>query len=206
MLRPLALLSAFGHSRALSVLIVSQRTNDVAGPASDRTLADLLHRRVIGPCCLGKCSALLGPQCGGPLLAWALNMRADIGRRDRSLIDHHDRMPSSDDQTRDVTFRQVVAGLDPVMVPLGFATGQGGVSGNTGQVIYCSIHRSGDGRCADVVLNLRRTDGWRIVAVSYDGFHDDDVEQLGLREYVGLPEQLDSLRTTILDYFNQWIQ
>ena len=115
-------------------------------------------------------------------------------------------MPSSDDQARDVAFGQVVAGLDPVMVPLGYATGQGGVSRNTGQVIYCSIHRSGDGRCADVVLNLRRTDGWRIVAVSYDGFHDDHVEQLRLREDVGLPEQLESLRTTIPDDLNQWSQ
>ncbi len=93
-----------------------------------------------------------------------------------------------------------------MMVPLGFASGQGGVAGNTGQVIYCSIHPSGDGRCADVVLNLRRGDGWRIVAVSYDGFHDDHVEQLQLREDVGLPEQLESLRTTIPDDLNQWSQ
>jgi hypothetical protein len=114
-------------------------------------------------------------------------------------------MPSSDDQERDAAFEQVVAGLDPVMVPLGFANGQGGVSGDTGQVIYCSIHSSGE-RCADVVLNLRRTDAWRIVAVRYDGFHDDHVEQLHLREDVELPEQLESLRTTISDDLNQWNQ
>jgi hypothetical protein len=122
------------------------------------------------------------------------------------VVDDHDAMPSSDDHASDVTFRQVVARLDPVMAPLGFASGQGGVAGNTGQVIYCSIHPSGDGRCADVVLNLRRTDGWRIVAVSYDGFHDDHVEQLHLREDVGLPEQLESLRTTIPDDLNRWSQ
>ena len=115
-------------------------------------------------------------------------------------------MPSSDDQASDMTFRQVVAGLDPVMVPLGFASGQGGVAGDTGQVIYCSVHPSGGGRCADVVLDLRRADGWRIVAVSYDGFLDDHVEQLHLREDVGLPEQLESLRTTIPDDLNQWTQ
>jgi hypothetical protein len=112
-------------------------------------------------------------------------------------------MPSSDDRTSDVTFRQVVADLDPVLVPLGFASGYGGTSGNTGQVIYCSAHPSGDGRCADVVLDLRRTDGWRIVAVSYDGFHDDHVEHLRLREDTGLPEQLESLRTTIPDDLNR---
>lgn len=108
-------------------------------------------------------------------------------------------MPSSDDQPSDVTFRQVVASLDPVLVPLGFASGQSGVSGDTGQVIYCSVHPSSDGRCADVVLDLRRTEGWRIVAVRYDGFHDDHVEQFRLREDVGLSEQIESLRTTIPD-------
>ncbi len=113
-------------------------------------------------------------------------------------------MVSPDGQPSDVTFGQVVAGLDPVMVPLGFASGQGGVSGDTGQVIYCSTHPSGDGRCADVVLDLRRTDGWRIVAVSYDGFHDDHVEQLRLPADVGLREQLESLRTTIPDDVNRW--
>jgi hypothetical protein len=130
--------------------------------------------------------------------------RADIARRDSSLIDHHDQMASSDDQPSAVIFGRVVAGLDPVMLPLGFASGQGGISGDTGQVIYCSVHPSGDGRCADVVLDLRRTDGWRIVAVSYDGFHDDHVEQLRLREDVGVPEQLESLRTTIPDDLNRW--
>jgi hypothetical protein len=68
-------------------------------------------------------------------------------------------MPSSDNQMSDVTFSQVVAGLDPVMVPLGFAGGQCGVSADGGQVIYCSTHPSGDGRCADVMLDLRRIDG-----------------------------------------------
>jgi hypothetical protein len=129
--------------------------------------------------------------------------RTDIGRRHSSTIGHHDPIPSSDDQTSDLTFRQVVADLDPVMMPLGFASGQGGVSGNTGQVIYCSIHLSGDGRCADVVLDLRYTEGWQIVAVSYDGFHDDHVEQLRLRKGVGLQEQLESLRATIPDELNQ---
>jgi hypothetical protein len=115
-------------------------------------------------------------------------------------------MSPSDDQTRDSAFGRVVAGLDPVMLPLGFARGQGGVSGDTGQVIYCSIHPSGDGRCADVVLDLRRTDEWRIVAVSYDGFHDDHVDQFRLPADVGLREQLESLRTTIPDDVNRWSQ
>ena len=79
-------------------------------------------------------------------------------------------MPSSDDQTSDATFREVVTGLDPVMVPLGFA----GL--------------------------------WRIVAVRYDGFHDDHVERLRVREDVGLREQLESLRMTIPDDLDQWSQ
>jgi hypothetical protein len=115
-------------------------------------------------------------------------------------------MPSSNGQTSDLTFTQVVAALDPVMVPLGFARGQGGVLGDTGQVIYCSIHPSGDGRCADVVLDLRQANGWQITAVSYDGFHDDHVEPLRLRKDVGLQEQIESLRTTIPDELNQWSQ
>jgi hypothetical protein len=135
-----------------------------------------------------------------------VNLRADIRRRDSSLIGDHGAMPSSDDQASDMTFRQVVAGLDPVMLPLGFASGQGGVYEDTGQVIYCSVHPSGDGRCADVVLDLRRADGWHIVAVSYDGFLDDHVEQLHLLEHVELPEQLESLRTTIPDDLNQWTE
>jgi hypothetical protein len=65
-------------------------------------------------------------------------MCADIGRRD-SLIDHHGQMASPDDQPRDVTFGQVVADLDLLMVPLGFASGQGAASPET-QVSYCSIH------------------------------------------------------------------
>jgi hypothetical protein len=115
-------------------------------------------------------------------------------------------MPSSGAHDRNATFRRVVAGLDPVMVPLGFASGQGGVSGDTGQVIYCSAHPSGDGRCADVVLYLQRTEGWQIVAVNYDGFDDDHVELLRLRRDVGLQEQLDSLMRTIPDDLNQWRQ
>jgi hypothetical protein len=56
------------------------------------------------------------------------------------------------------------------------------------------------------VLDLRRAEGWRIVAVSYDGFHDDRVERLRLRHDVGLPEQLESLRTTIPYDLDQWSQ
>lgn len=101
-------------------------------------------------------------------------------------------------------FEQVVAALNPVMAQLGFAGGQGGVSGGTGQVIYCSYHPSGDGRCADVVVDLRRAEGWQIVAVSYDGFHDDHVKRLRLLHDVGLPEQLESLQTTIPGDLNRW--
>lgn len=151
-------------------------------------------------------SAAVGPQCGGPLDVLLVNMRVVIGRRDMSLIDHHGQMPSSHDQPSDVVFRQVVAALDPALVPLGFAGGQGGVSGNDGQVIYCSVHPSGDGRCADVVLDLRRSERWRIVAVTYDGFHDDHVEHLRLRDDVELPEQLESLSMTIPHDLSQWSQ
>lgn len=101
---------------------------------------------------------------------------------------------------------RVVAVLDPVLVPLGFAGGQGGTSGEQCQVIYCSAHPRVEGGCADVVLDLRRlkdAEGWRIVDVSYDGFRDSHPGPLRLREDVGLLEQLDSLRTTIREDLHQ---
>lgn len=113
-------------------------------------------------------------------------------------------MPPSSDAIGDPTLKQVVERLDPVLLPLGFASGQGGVSGTAGQVIYCSAHPSGDGRCADVLLHLRQVEDWQIVNVSYDGFDDDHVEQMCLRGDVMLLEQLKSLRTTIPDDLHQW--
>jgi hypothetical protein len=57
------------------------------------------------------------------------------------------------------------------------------------------------------VLDFRRTDGgWRIAAVSYDGFHDDHVEQLRRRDGAGLTDQLESLRTTVPVDLQQWIR
>ena len=91
-------------------------------------------------------------------------------------------------------------------MPLGFATGQSSASDNQAQAISCSVHPSSDRRCADVVLDLRRTDRWRIVAVRYDGFQADHVEHLRLPEDVELPEQLESLRITIPDDVNHWRQ
>ncbi len=47
------------------------------------------------------------------------------------------------------------------------------------------------------------------MAVSYDGFHDDHddhVEHLRLCQDVGLPEQLESIRTTIPHDVKQWSQ
>ena len=46
--------------------------------------------------------------------------------------------------------------LDPVLVPLGFAAGQGGAAadGTTGQVLFCrGVDGSPDGACLDLVVD-----------------------------------------------------
>ncbi|MCB0965697.1 MAG: hypothetical protein KDB37_02580 [Ilumatobacter sp.] len=94
----------------------------------------------------------------------------------------------------------VVAELDPVMVPLGFAAGQAGFGDDSAQVIYCEPHRAGDGLCADVMIDLKDSSvGWRIAGVDYDGFAVDEVAPLRLDRDATLVEQLALLRKTIGD-------
>jgi len=70
--------------------------------------------------------------------------------------------------------RQVAEALDPVLVPLGFATGQVGGDGARGQVIFCrgDIGTS-DGACVDVVVDLEATPHWQITDVRFWGYTSD---------------------------------
>lgn len=50
---------------------------------------------------------------------------------------------------------EVAVVLDPVLVPLEFASAQIGASGSQGQVIYCrGLWDSTDGGCIDLVIDL----------------------------------------------------
>jgi hypothetical protein len=92
---------------------------------------------------------------------------------------------------------RIVEALDPVLTPLGFAAGQVGGSSNTGQVIYCRAHSAGDGRCVDVVLDVRRSDDWRIVRVDIDDGPDNEVRHLRFSRDAILSEQIDQLVLTL---------
>lgn len=64
--------------------------------------------------------------------------------------------------------------LDPVLVPLGFAPGQVGLSGSRGQVVFCrGAVRSEDGDCIDLVLDVEATPDWHVADVRYWGFPSD---------------------------------
>jgi hypothetical protein len=64
--------------------------------------------------------------------------------------------------------------LDPVLVPLGFAPGQVGVDGSSGQVIFCRGEAgSTDGGCVDLVVDVEARPEWRITDVRYWGFPSD---------------------------------
>lgn len=99
-------------------------------------------------------------------------------------------------------FDLVVAHLDPALTAIGFAAGQGGVTGDSGQVIYCRAHPDGGGLCADVVLTFRNDDRWQVTDVSYDGFTVGQASRLRLALDVGLSEQLTVLATTIPEDIN----
>jgi hypothetical protein len=73
---------------------------------------------------------------------------------------------------------EVAETLDPVLVPLGFAPGQGGASEQAGQVIFCRGEaESTDSGCVDVVVDLAvdldARHVWRITDVRYWGFPSD---------------------------------
>jgi hypothetical protein len=68
----------------------------------------------------------------------------------------------------------VVEILDPVLIPLGFAPGQGGATLGDGQVIFCRGDVAGtDDGCVDLVVDLEATPTWRIRDVRYWGFPSD---------------------------------
>ena len=73
---------------------------------------------------------------------------------------------------------RIVEALDPVLSPLGFAAGQAGGSSTTGQVIFCRAHPADDGRCVDVVIDIEKSDGWKIVRVDIDDGPDNEVRHL----------------------------
>jgi hypothetical protein len=94
---------------------------------------------------------------------------------------------------------RVAETLDPVLVPLGFAPGQGGASGERGQVIFCRGDiGSVDGGCVDLVVDLEATPVWRITDVRYDGFPTDQWH-LAVPEGDDLEAQLTTLGRTLVD-------
>jgi hypothetical protein len=83
--------------------------------------------------------------------------------------------------------------LDPVLVPIGFAPGQVGVAGASGQVIFCRGEiDSPDGACADLVIEVESGPDWRITDVRYWGFPSDRWH-LDFDQAAGLPDQLAGL-------------
>lgn len=92
---------------------------------------------------------------------------------------------------------QLVEVLDPLLTPLGFTAGQAGGSSNTGQVIYCRPHLADDGRCVDVVLDVRKSDGFKIIRVDIDDGPDNEVRHLRLARDATLSEQIDQLVLTL---------
>lgn len=64
--------------------------------------------------------------------------------------------------------------LDPVLVPLGFAQGQVGVTEARGQVIFCRGEvDSLDGGCVDLVVEVESMHDWMVTDVRYWGFPSD---------------------------------
>ncbi|MEX2137003.1 MAG: hypothetical protein WEB29_08675 [Chloroflexota bacterium] len=89
--------------------------------------------------------------------------------------------------------------LDPVLVPLGFAPGQGGIVGERGQVIFCRGEiDSPDGGCVDLVLDVEATPDWKITDVRYWGFPSDRWH-LDFDRGARLADQLAGLAQTLPD-------
>ena len=87
--------------------------------------------------------------------------------------------------------------LNPVLTPLGFAAGQGGVSERAGQVIFCrGLVHSSDGECVDLVVDLRAMPDWRIIGVRYWGFSSERW-QLDFDADAELSDQLTKLARTL---------
>ena len=87
--------------------------------------------------------------------------------------------------------------LDPVLVPLGFAPGQVGVSGGRGQVIFCRGEAdSADDGCLDLVLDVEATPDWHVADVRYWGFPTDRWH-LEFDRDAALLDQLSGLAQTV---------
>jgi hypothetical protein len=87
--------------------------------------------------------------------------------------------------------------LDPVLVPLGFAPGQVGVTGGRGQLIFCRGEvGSPDGGCVDLVVEVEATPDWRITDVRYWGFTSDRWH-LDFDRDATLADQLTGLSQTL---------
>ena len=86
--------------------------------------------------------------------------------------------------------------LDPVLIPLGFAAGQTGASGDHASVIFCrGLEYSTDDACVDLVVDLAAAPDWRIIDVRYWGFPSERWH-LAFRPDVDLPMQLAELSRT----------
>lgn len=95
--------------------------------------------------------------------------------------------------TPDVGPGLVATVLDPVLTPLGFASGQAGDT----QVIFCRGNvGSPDGGCVDLVVELQAAPDWRIRDVRYWGFPSDRW-QLPFKTAAPLAEQLADLAETL---------
>ncbi len=83
--------------------------------------------------------------------------------------------------------------LDPVLIPLGFASAQVGHD----QAIFCrGLIHSTDGGCVDLVLDLDPSAGWHITDVRYWGFPSERWH-LEVRREAALPDQLTELAGTL---------
>lgn len=92
---------------------------------------------------------------------------------------------------------RVCAVLDSVLVPLGFAAGQGGIGEDEGQVIFCRGSDAGaDDGCIDLVVDLTATPMWHVAGIRYWGFTSDRWH-LAFPEGAPLDEQLAELARTL---------
>lgn len=97
----------------------------------------------------------------------------------------------------DAALDHVAVALDPILVPLGFAAGQVGATGEHGQVIFCrGVAGSVDGGCIDLVIDLAAAPEWRITDVRYWGYPSDRWH-LAFDRSADLMAQLDALRRTL---------
>jgi len=92
----------------------------------------------------------------------------------------------------------IATSLDPTLAPLGFAPGQAGANGLSGQVIFCrGLVDSVDGGCVDLVIDVEASPRWRITDVRYWGFPADRWH-LDFDDQAELAEQVERLAQTRL--------